>query len=264
MFFSLPYSMSSLYNIKNNLPILIDFNIIADNYSSVNKIDPLNTRIIYTRILYIMKCFGTDGIRGIAGIELNEDVAFRCGYALGTCSNGGTILLGRDTRESGEWLSEAFAYGVTVAGGSVIYGGILPTPAVAVITKKLGASFGAVISASHNAPHYNGIKLLDGNGHKLSKKTEEYLESLMDKPQGGPRPFQLTEDTNISGYYCDFLRSFGYNLQGLRIVLDSANGAAGAIAKKVFEASGAEIISINDGCDGSFINHKSGALHPDS
>ncbi len=210
-----------------------------------------------------MKYFGTDGIRGVAGIELNEDIAFRCGYALSASAKGAAVVLARDTRESGEWLSNAFAAGVNAAGGVVIFGGILPTPAVASAVKALGAAWGAVISASHNPSHYNGIKLFDAAGCKLNKATEERLESLMEKAHYNNASVSLVKDNTVIESYIAAIKPDSYDLNGLTIVLDTANGAASHIAAYLFEQAGASVTVINDDGDGSMINLNSGALHPE-
>lgn len=208
-----------------------------------------------------MKYFGTDGIRGVVGIELDEDIAYRCGYALGSLNSGGMIILARDTRESGEWLSEAFASGVTLSGGTVVYGGILPTPAVAAATKALGAAAGAVISASHNPSHYNGIKLFDSKGNKLLKNTEERIEEIMDNIHSKRLSYGLIDNASILNCYQKFVNPSAINLSGLKIALDAANGAASGIAKKFFEKAGATLIAINDDGYGDLINYHSGAMH---
>ncbi len=210
-----------------------------------------------------MKYFGTDGIRGVAGIELDEDMAFRCGYALSALKKGGAVILAKDTRESGDWLSEAFAAGVKYSGGTVIFGGILPTPAVASAVKALGAAAGAVISASHNPSHYNGIKLFDASGYKLDKHTEEALEVMMDRVSFFKEPTILTEDKTVIDAYIAAINPASYDLRGLSIVLDAANGAASRIALSLFKKAGATVTSINDTGEGCLINYRSGALHPE-
>lgn len=210
-----------------------------------------------------MKYFGTDGIRGVAGIELDEDIAFRCGYALSALKKSAPVVLARDTRESGCWLAEAFASGINAAGGTVIFGGVLPTPAVASAVKGLGAAAGAVISASHNPSHYNGIKLFDASGYKLDRYAEEHLETVMDGVYFYKTPTPITEDKNVIECYLTAVNPASYDLSGLRIVLDTANGAACGIAPLIFESAGATVIAINDNKDGSLINFHSGALHPE-
>src|SRR5262245_56057660 len=125
------------------------------------------------------KYFGTDGVRGIVGEDLTEELVERLGRAARTwAGNGARVLIGRDTRESGRELERAFASGVASAGGHAVLAGVLPTPAVALLSLDLGA----VISASHNPPEYNGVKLFDADGGKLSDAAEEEIEALLDAP----------------------------------------------------------------------------------
>ncbi len=211
-----------------------------------------------------MKYFGTDGIRGVAGIELSEEVAYGCGYALGRLKRDVLVVLARDTRESGQWLSEAFAGGVLSTGGSVVYGGILPTPAAARGVIALGADFGAVISASHNPPHYNGIKLFDFKGKKLTNLLEKKIEALMDSaPTFRNTIYPIQKDSTIGTHYINHLLSKDIDLSGLTLVLDSANGSASGIAAQIFAKTGARVVSLNDTGDGSLINYQSGSTHPE-
>lgn len=209
-----------------------------------------------------MKYFGTDGIRGVAGIELSEELTFRCGFALSRLAKEGLIVLARDTRESGQWIAEAMAGGIALGGGSTIYGGVLPTPAVARSVVALGADFGAVVSASHNPPHYNGIKLFDRHGRKLNTLLEKKIESLMEDAPANCNAFTLYADTSIGDYYVNSILDKKADLSGVKIVLDSANGSASEYARRIFSLSGAEVISFNDKGDGSLINYRSGSLHP--
>src|SRR5512134_1309684 len=125
--------------------------------------------------------FGTDGVRGIVGEGLTVDLVERLGRAAALWSGGGRVFVGRDTRGSGPMLEEAFAEGVASVGGNAVLGGVLPTPAVALLALDLGI----VVSASHNPPEYNGIKFFDGDGQKLTDAAEEEIEALLDEP---PRP----------------------------------------------------------------------------
>ena len=125
--------------------------------------------------------FGTDGVRGVVGEDLTPDLVERLGKAATLWSEGGRVFVGRDTRGSGPELEEAFTRGVVSAGGNAVVAGVLPTPAVALLTLDLGA----VISASHNPPEYNGVKLFDREGHKLSDDAEEKVEQLLDAPAPG-------------------------------------------------------------------------------
>ena len=122
--------------------------------------------------------FGTDGVRGIVGESLTAELVERLGKAATLWSGRGRIFVGRDTRASGPELEEAFARGIVAAGGNAVLAGVLPTPAVALLALDLGA----VISASHNPPEYNGVKLFDREGRKLSDAAEEEIEGLLDEP----------------------------------------------------------------------------------
>src|SRR5215203_3074768 len=125
--------------------------------------------------------FGTDGVRGVVGEDLTTDLVERLGRAAALWSGRGRVFVGRDTRESGPELEAAFAEGVASAGGNAVLGGVLPTPAVALLALDLGA----VISASHNPPQYNGVKFFDGDGQKLTDASEEEIEALLDAAGAG-------------------------------------------------------------------------------
>ena len=127
--------------------------------------------------------FGTDGVRGVVGEDITFELVERLGRAATLWSKGGRVFVGRDTRASGEELEEAFGRGVVAAGGNAVLAGVLPTPAVALLALDLGA----VISASHNPPEYNGVKFFDGEGRKLTDAAEEEIEALLneDGPPGG-------------------------------------------------------------------------------
>ena len=125
--------------------------------------------------------FGTDGIRGVANQDLTFDVAYKCGNALSALKKFPTVVIGRDTRSSGDMLTLAVSAGVTAGGGNVLDVGIMPTAAIAYLTKYFGAAFGVVISASHNAPEYNGIKVFGSTGYKLLEDEEEQIEDYFTK-----------------------------------------------------------------------------------
>ena len=120
--------------------------------------------------------FGTDGIRGIVNDSLTCDVAFKCGNSVGASKSKPLIIIGRDTRPTGSFLTTAFSSGAMSTGAKVVDIGVCTTPGIAYITKKIGADYGVVVSASHNPVEYNGIKIFDSNGFKLGDKNEEYLE----------------------------------------------------------------------------------------
>jgi phosphoglucosamine mutase len=198
--------------------------------------------------------FGTDGVRGIVGRDLTVDLVERLGKAATLWSNGGRIFVGRDTRGSGPELEDAFARGVVAAGGHAVLAGVLPTPAVALLALDLGA----VVSASHNPPEYNGIKLFDHDGRKLTDAQEEEIEALIDAPERGGGAIDHVGVATDS-YLEHIVERYGSELGGLRIAVDCANGAYSGIAPKAFEGLGAEVTSIGVTPDGNNINVGCGA-----
>jgi phosphoglucosamine mutase len=199
--------------------------------------------------------FGTDGVRGVVGEELTEELVERLGRAAALWSRGGRVFVGRDTRASGPMLEKAFAEGVASAGGNAVLGGVLPTPAVALLALDLGA----VISASHNPPEYNGVKLFDRNGQKLTDASEEEIEALLDEPPKSDRGLVDQVGISADSYMEHVVDRFGSDLSGLRIVVDCANGAMSEIAPGAFRRLGANVIAVADQPDGSNINVGCGA-----
>src|ERR671934_2168359 len=171
--------------------------------------------------LMARRYFGTDGVRGIVGEDLTPDLVERLGRAATLWSRGGRVFIGRDTRGSGPELEDAFARGVVSAGGNAVLAGVLPTPAVALLALDLGV----VISASHNPPEYNGVKIFDSEGRKLSDEAEEQIEALLaaapSVEQGDIDRVEIATDS----YLEHILDRFGSDLTGLRVVVDCANGA---------------------------------------
>jgi phosphoglucosamine mutase len=163
--------------------------------------------------------------------------------------------VGRDTRASGVELEEAFARGVISAGGDCILGGVLPTPAVALLALDLGV----VISASHNPPEYNGVKFFDGRGNKLSDESEEQIEELLTVPPGVDQGRVEHVEVATDSYLTHVLERFGGDLSGLRIVVDCANGAYSGLGPAAFVRCGAEVHAIGDAPDGTNINVGCGA-----
>ncbi len=199
--------------------------------------------------------FGTDGVRGIVGEGLTPELVERLGRASALWSGGGRVFVGRDTRGSGPMLEEAFAEGVASAGGNAVLGGVLPTPAVALLSLDLGA----VVSASHNPPEYNGIKLFDAKGQKLTDAAEEEIEALLDE---APREERGTIDrvgVAADSYMEHVIERFGSRLDGLKVVVDCANGAYSGLAPTAFERLGAEVAAFADKPDGTNINVGCGA-----
>ncbi|HET8652067.1 MAG TPA: phosphoglucosamine mutase [Gaiellaceae bacterium] len=199
--------------------------------------------------------FGTDGVRGIVGEGLTVDLVERLGRAAALWTGGGRAFIGRDTRGSGPMLEEAFAEGVASAGGNAVLGGVLPTPAVALLALDLGI----VVSASHNPPEYNGIKFFDADGRKLTDAAEEEIEALLDE---SPKVGRGTVDhvgVAADSYLNHVLERFGSPLDGLKVVVDCANGAYSGIGPQAVERLGAEALAFADRPDGSNINVGCGA-----
>jgi phosphoglucosamine mutase len=199
--------------------------------------------------------FGTDGVRGIVGEDLTTDLVERLGKAAALWSKGGRVFVGRDTRASGPDLEEAFARGIVAAGGSAVLGGVLPTPAVALLALDLGS----VITASHNPPEYNGVKFFDSDGRKLTDAVEEEIEALLDEaPASEPGEIDRVGVATDS-YLEHIVERFGSDLSGLRIVVDCANGAYAEIAPQAFAQLGAVVVAIGNDPDGKNINVGCGA-----
>ena len=199
--------------------------------------------------------FGTDGVRGVVGADLTPELVEQLGRAATLWSRGGRVFVGRDTRGSGEELEEAFARGIVAAGGNAVLAGVLPTPAVALLALDLGA----VISASHNPPEYNGVKLFDGDGRKLTDEAEEEIEALFDAPSAG-EPGQIDRVEVATDSYLDHIvERYGTDLSGLKLVVDCANGAYSGIAPTAFERLGADVSAIGSDPDGTNINVGCGA-----
>src|SRR6478672_5419500 len=156
--------------------------------------------------------FGTDGVRGVVGETITPQLVEQLGRAVALWSGRGRVFVGRDTRGSGPELEDALARGIASAGGAAVLGGVLPTPAVALLALDLGA----VISASHNPPEYNGVKLFDRDGNKLTDAAEEEIEALFDGPAPGGGEIDHVEVASDS-YLEHVLERFGTDLTGLRI-----------------------------------------------
>ncbi len=198
--------------------------------------------------------FGTDGVRGVVGQDLTADLVERLGTAAMLWSGGGQVFVGRDTRRSGPELEDAFARGVVEAGGHAVLAGVLPTPAVALLALDLGV----VISASHNPPEYNGVKLFDSDGNKLTDSSEEEIEALLDS--AGPGGGTIARAGDATERYLEHIvERFGTDLSGLRIAVDCANGAYSEIAPSAFARLGAEVTAIGAAANGENINDGCGA-----
>jgi phosphoglucosamine mutase len=222
------------------------------------------------------KLFGTDGIRGVANRELTPELACKIArvgaYVLARHSSGKkAFLVARDTRVSGPMLEGALVAGLTSAGVDVYVTGVISTPAAAFLTKELGGFGGVMISASHNAFPDNGIKFFDNQGFKLPDAVEKEMETLFYREEDHlPRPEadqvgRVFHDHRAPDRYLDYLLStVPVRLDGQKIVLDCANGAACNLAPRAFRALGAEVISVYDNPDGVNINHGCGSTHPEA
>jgi phosphoglucosamine mutase len=210
------------------------------------------------------KLFGTDGVRGEAGTFLTAELATALGRATTASLEASRpqVLIVRDTRESGPMLEAALAAGVAAAGGDALLGGVLPTPAAAILVKRLGLDLAAVVSASHNPYRDNGIKFFSGQGTKLGDELEARIEALLEEPLGAAEPGRVRE---LNGGLEDYLReleaAFPLDLSGRRIVLDCAHGATHRAAPAIFERLGAEIETIGVEPDGRNINAGCGSTH---
>jgi len=198
--------------------------------------------------------FGTDGVRGVVGKDITPELVERLGRAATLWCGRGRIFIGRDTRASGPELEDALARGIASVGGNAVVAGVLPTPAVALLTLDLGC----VITASHNPPEYNGVKFFDRDGQKLSDTQEEEIEALIDEPAtGGGEIDEVAVATD--SYLEHVVERFGSNLAGLRIGVDCANGAYAGLAPQAFTQLGAQVTAIGDEPNGTNINVDCGA-----
>ena len=222
--------------------------------------------------------FGTDGVRGRVGdAPITPDFVMKLGYAAGkvltrTATSSGTpaVLIGKDTRISGYMLEAALQAGLSAAGVDVVLSGPMPTPAVAYLTRALRLAAGVVISASHNPYYDNGIKFFSASGNKLPDDMEFEIESLIDKPMDCASSEMLGKVRRLDdaqGRYIEFCKSTfpsSYDLRGLKIVVDCANGAAYHIAPCVFHELGADVVTIGTTPNGLNINEHCGATSVDA
>ncbi len=214
------------------------------------------------------RLFGTDGIRGVANADLTPELAFRVGRAAGAelGASGRPFFVGRDTRLSGPMLEAALAAGVCSTGVPVELGGILPTPAVAYLACDRGAACGVVISASHNPVEDNGIKFFGGDGYKLEDAREDAIEALLDR-EDLPRPAGVAVGTIRAApegedrYLTHLAGLSSGRLDGMRIVVDCAYGAAVRVAPRLWASLGAHVLALHDEPDGSRINVNCGSTH---
>ena len=219
------------------------------------------------------RMFGTDGVRGVANAELTPMLAMQLGQAgayVLTKENEHkpTIMVGCDTRISGDMLANALMAGVCSVGANAVYVGVLPTPAVAYLTKKYKVDAGVVISASHNPVEFNGIKFFDGNGYKLPDEMEDEIEAVIKSGMDGVK-FPTGRQVGKIKYRTDAreeyinhaIQSIPMDLSGLKIVVDCAEGAAFYTSVEALKELGANVIAIHNNPDGSNINANCGSTH---
>lgn len=221
------------------------------------------------------RLFGTDGVRGVANSELTPELAFKLGKAgahvLSKDKKRPVVLIGKDTRLSGDMLEDAISAGILAVGGNVIKVGVLPTPAIAHLVRVYQADAGVVISASHNPFEYNGIKFFNGDGFKLDDSIEDEIEDIILRDidvnshiTGDLLGRCLEADDDAMDKYADFLKStIDADIKGIKLVLDCANGAAYRVAEKVYSELGADITVIGNEPNGVNINDSCGSTHPE-
>ncbi len=218
-----------------------------------------------------MALFGTDGVRGVAGVDLTAELAFNLSTAAASvladlgefAGHRPTAIVGQDSRASGQYLEEAICRGLSSAGIDVYRVGILPTPAISFLVKDRGADLGVMISASHNPASDNGIKFFDRTGSKLADQIEAKIEGVLGKTvvsnNGAGRVIEDLEAKE--SYIKNLLKSLDGNLSGIKVVVDCANGAASFVAPDVLKRAGAEVIAISASPNGLNINDNCGSTH---
>ncbi len=221
------------------------------------------------------KLFGTDGVRGIANIELTNELAYKLGKFGASVLTKEThhkarILIGKDTRVSGDMLESALIAGILSAGCDVINVGVVPTPAIAYLVRHLKVDAGVMISASHNPVEYNGIKFFNGDGFKLSDSIEAEIEDYilnnreLDQVLSGTEIGRKTDVHNGGELYSEYVRGTAFaDLTGLKVAIDCANGASFNVAQEALKALGAEVDAYYNQPDGFNINKECGSTHTD-
>jgi len=211
--------------------------------------------------------FGTDGIRGKFNEEITFSLAYKVGYALGlNLENNNPILIGRDTRISGDTLLQAITKGINASGKKFINLGICPTPAIPFLIQREKLSGGIMISASHNPPEYNGIKIFNKDGKKINKSFENKIQKLIEESNHNiPITKNISLKTNkelMDIYIKSLIQTMeGENLSGMKILLDTCYGSATTCAKKIFQSLGADVKVINNSKNGSKINMNCGSTN---
>lgn len=228
--------------------------VIKENRSKYHKCD------------FDKKYFGTDGIRGVYGKKLTDEIAYKTGNFLGYSSDKGVVVVGRDTRISGEQLSQSLIQGIIDAGAKVIDLGVTTTPSVAYVTQFNLFNYGVMITASHNPPEYNGIKIFNNKGAKLINIEEVEIERHIDHgvPYISDIPGVVEDGEGYLAVYLAKMTDICGRIDGIKVVADCSNGAMSAYAKRMFESVGAECTCIYDSGDGKNINNGCGALHPET
>ena len=217
------------------------------------------------------RLFGTDGVRGVANTQLTCDLAFKLGQAA-VAFQGKTILIGKDTRLSGDMLESAVAAGIMSMGGTALLAGIIPTPAIALLVRELHCDGGIVISASHNPPEYNGIKLFDAQGFKLPDAVEDEIEAFVARggaaadelPAGDAVGVALPADDACELYIAHAVATVadeGIDLSGLKVALDVGHGASCMTSAEALRRLGADVTVVNEDFDGTDINVQCGSTH---
>ena len=217
------------------------------------------------------RLFGTDGVRGVANTELTCDLAFRLGQAAAAFL-GKTVLIGKDTRLSGDMLESAVAAGIMSMGGTALLAGIVPTPAIAHLVRELRCDGGIVISASHNPPEYNGIKLFDGAGFKLPDAVEDEIEAFV--AAGGAAPSDLPRGDEVGvaipvdearelyiAHAVATVEAQGVRFDGMKVALDAGHGASSLTSAEALRRLGADVTVVNDDFNGIDINVECGSTH---
>ena len=219
------------------------------------------------------RLFGTDGVRGVANVELTPELAFKLGYAAAKyfCrekTDVPKIIIGRDTRLSGQMLEAALAAGICAAGGNAHLLGVMPTPAVSFLTSKVRANAGVVISASHNPFEDNGIKFFSQTGHKLPDAVEDEIAAIVATPidysqaASGSSIGRIFHEQGLAEMYIKHVLSTAYaDFKGLKIVMDCSNGANSEIAPIILRSLGAEVVAIFNEPNGININNGCGSTH---
>lgn len=217
----------------------------------------------------MVRLFGTDGIRGVANDDLSPELALKLGEAAGRFlgRGHGRIVVGMDTRRSGDMLEAALVAGICASGSSAVRAGIVPTPAVAFLTRELSADGGVVISASHNPAQYNGVKLFDRDGFKLPDEIEDEIEETLvserawQRPIGGSVGCAEALPDAAERYVAHVVTTVAGDLAGLRIAVDCGHGASSGATPAALQALGATVTSVNCDWDGMNINHECGSTN---